>query len=622
MNQKTEKTKNRIVIGLLGITMIVSTGVLLPPHAFAQSAFNKVYDQAEKDCEKIAERFGKPFPSSLAIGGVGIDTYSVGCGFKSEDSLQIEDIRIVIDSFGLSRYSTPEAARNSIRRSVEVYPLKHKTNTTNSDIVATMEETPDGSVYLLKSYLVSVWPELRKTHTAKVAIVKGSCIVSVTSYSTYKEIAAGRAGYHVSDPQTYKTINKHPEFNHDREADMLESARQKAEEVFGMLDCGDSVPVQPAVNAPANNAPASSPYAVCTIKCLDEVDRRYQCPLPSTIIDDQGLSVIKLPDGTTRAFSPSGNKCVDDRGKAQNDCLFQCPAAVGGEPIPDPMGDGQPIKVAGAASDDPLNEAEKYINLLKRKPALPNKEEDLKKVLGDYEAGKPMSVWSVEGEPEMQVPGSDEWVILKKGDVIPKGARIFTGMDDDILVVLPGSYVVKVRGFSDITFNQTGISKALGRELINHLDLRNGDVEVQVEKGTYQGSMQVQMPQMVAGVRGTHFWVSYDETKRLGAVGVYKGEVAVDDLFRGTRTLLTPAKDETPRVIVMSSADSASAQDQKSAQGNPQLPAQKQSSSGAWWIVLIIVLGGGVFVLEKTGKLQLMLQKILILIRKDKSKQF
>src|SRR3990167_4351276 len=221
MNQKTENIKNGIVIGLLGITMIVSTGVLLPPHAFAQSAFNKVYDQAEKDCEKIAERFGKPFPSSLAIGGVGIDTdtYSVGCGFKSEDSLQIEDIRIVIDSFGLSRYSTPEAARNSIRRSVEVYPLEHKTNTTNSDIVATMEETPDGSVYLLKSYLVSVWPELRKTHTAKVAIVKGSCIVSVTSYSTYKA-----AGYHVSDPQTYKAINKHPEFNHDREADMLESA--------------------------------------------------------------------------------------------------------------------------------------------------------------------------------------------------------------------------------------------------------------------------------------------------------------------------------------------------------------------------------------------------------------
>src|SRR3989344_4376194 len=118
-----------------------------------------------------------------------------------------------------------------------------------------MEETPDGSVYLLKSYLVSVWPELRKTHTAKVAIVKGSCIVSVTSYSTYKEIAAGRAGYHVSDPQTYKTINKHPEFNHDREADMLESARQKAEEVFGMLDCGDSAPVQPATNVPANNSP-------------------------------------------------------------------------------------------------------------------------------------------------------------------------------------------------------------------------------------------------------------------------------------------------------------------------------------------------------------------------------
>ena len=619
MDQKTEKIKNELIISLLGITMIVSVGVLLPPRALAQSASNKVYDQAEKDCEKIAERFGKPVPSSLAIGGRGIDTYYVSCGFGSEDSLQIEDIRIVIDSFGLRRYSTPEAARNSIRRSVEVYPLEHKTNIANSDIVATMEETPDGSVYLLKSYLVSVWPELRKTHTARITIVRGSCDVSVTSYSSYKE-----AGYHVSDPQTRKTINKHPEFNHDREADMLELARQKAEEVFGVLDCGDSAPVQPAPNVPANNAPdSSSPYAVCAIKCLDDADRRYQCPLPVTSIDDQGVSVIELPDGTTRAFSPSGNKCVDDRSKTQNDCLSQCPAAVGGESISDPMGDSQPIKVAGTASDDPLNEAGKYLNLLKRKPTLPSKKEDLKKVLGDYEAGKPMSVWSVEGEPEMQVPGSDEWVVLKKGDAIPKGARIFTGMDDDLLVVLPGSYAVKVRAFTDITFNQSGISEALlGGDLINHLDLRAGDVEVHVEKGTYQSSTQVQMPQAVAGVRGTHFWVSYDETKRLGAVGVYEGEVMVDDLFRGTRTLLTPAKDKTPRVIVMSSADSASAQDQKSTQGNSQLPAQKQSSSGVWWIVLIIVLGGGVFVLEKTGKLQLMLQKILILIRKDKSKQF
>lgn len=376
---------------------------------------------------------------------------------------------------------------------------------------------------------------------------------------------------------------------------------------------------------PVENTPDPSLYAACAIKCLDDVDTRYQCPLPSPSTDNSGISVIVLPDGSTRNFSPSDNKCVDDRGKTQNACLSQCPVTVGGEPIADPIGEGQKIKVAGVAFNDPLNEAAKYIDLLRRKPDLTRKEEDIKRILGDYEAGKPMSVWDVKGEPEMQVPGSDEWVTLKKGDAIPPGARIFTGMDDDLLVSLPGVYLVKVRSFTDITFNQTGIPKALLKgELINHLDLRTGDVEVHVERGTYQGTMQVRMPQAVAGVRGTHFWVSYDEAKRLGVVGVYEGEVAVDDLFRGTRTLLTSANDKTPRVIVILSTDSVSIQDQNIGAANSRSQAQERSNSNAWWlvVVIILVLGGEVLVLHKTGKLKPILQKVLALVRRNNSKPF
>lgn len=304
MNHKTAKTKSGFVIGLLGVTMIVSLGILRLPLASAQDAFIKVYDQAEKDCEKIAERFGKSVPGSLAIGGRGIDTYSVGCGFKSEGSLQVEDILIVIDSFGLSRYSTPEAARNSVRNSVKVYPLEHKTNTANSDIVATMKESSDGSVYLLKSYLVSVWPEFRKTHTAKVTIVRGSCVVSVTSYSSLND----PVGYHVSDPQTRdKLLNKHPEFNHDREADMLVLARKKAEEVFGVLDCGDSAPVQPATNVPVETILVPPLENLPEVEALVEktpTENDLQLPpdekpSPSIRVAElDGLAEFQLPNGT------------------------------------------------------------------------------------------------------------------------------------------------------------------------------------------------------------------------------------------------------------------------------------------------------------------------------------
>lgn len=279
------------------------------------------------------------------------------------------------------------------------------------------------------------------------------------------------------------------------------------------------------------------------------------------------------------------------------------------QPIPDPIGEDKKIKVLGASADDSLSEAEKYLNLLKRERDISDKDyEDVKKIWGNYEAGKPMNVWSVEGEPEMQVPGNEEWVILKKGDTIPPGARIFTGMDDDLLVSLPGVYLVKVRSFTDITFNQTGISKSLAKkELINHLDLRTGDVEVHVEKGTYQSSMQVQMPQYVVGVRGTHFWVSYNEKIRLGTVGVFEGEVAVDDLSRDTRTLLTPANDGTQRVVVMLPIQA-------------QTRAQGKYNGTLFWVFLVLILGGGVFALHKTGKLKPIIQKVLALARKDKSK--
>lgn len=257
--------------------------------------------------------------------------------------------------------------------------------------------------------------------------------------------------------------------------------------------------------------------------------------------------------------------------------------SVESEPISDPISDNQLIKVAGVAIEDQLNEAEKYADLLKRDPVLPSKAEDFKKILGDYETGKPISVWKVRGAPEVQMPGSEDWAVLKEGDIIPPGARIFTGMEDDLFINLPGVYIVKVRSLTDVTFNKIEVADALLKgKFITHLDLRDGDVEAEVERGTYQATMQVEMPQYVAGVRGTHFWASYDKTKQLGSVGVYEGEVAVDDLLRGTRTLLTPAKDKTSRVMVMPVLKS---------QNEASAPATRRKRGAFGWAV-IFILGG------------------------------
>ena len=246
------------------------------------------------------------------------------------------------------------------------------------------------------------------------------------------------------------------------------------------------------------------------------------------------------------------------------------------------------LQVSGAESSDQSREANKYIDLLKRPPAISEQtSENLRIILENYEAGKPISADTIEGEPQMQIAGSDEWVTLKKGDAIPLGARIFTGMDDHLLVSLPGFGIVKVLAFTDITFDKKGIADATVKgEFVTDLDLRTGDVEVRVDKKTYQVSGQVRTPQSVTSVRGTHFWVSYDEKKALGVVGVYEGEVAVDDLSRGTHTLLTPTKDKTLRVFVMP-------------------PIQEKSMGLTWWLLLaaLLVIGGGAFFLRRKSKL-------------------
>ena len=124
MDLKTAKMKNGMIIGLLGITLIMSAGILSAPRAFAEDSYAKVHALAKGDCQKIAERFGEQVPGELRIGGVGIDTYSVGCGFSHAnegveyDVQQIEDIKVFIIGFGLNRYHTSQAAQQSIRRNI------------------------------------------------------------------------------------------------------------------------------------------------------------------------------------------------------------------------------------------------------------------------------------------------------------------------------------------------------------------------------------------------------------------------------------------------------------------------------------------------------------------------
>ena len=573
MDQKTAKMKNDTIIGLSGMVLvtIMSAGILLPPRAFAQDAYEKVLALAEEDCKKIAERFGEQVPGELIIGGVGIDTYSAGCGFSHTnegveyDVQQIEDMKLFIGGFGFRRYDTSQAAQQSIRRSINASGPERKTHTI---------ETSDGSLYLLKSPLF-YGSEFQKTHTASIDIVKGSCVVGVTSYSQYRDGEYRGEGYHLS------TGNRHPGFNHDREADMLKLIRQKAEEIFSVVDCGeDTTP-----------SPSDAPTPIDWPKCFAE------CPVVTASKD-----CIITPD--TR---PSEMQCLRDLLNSslacQNTCIAkmpekECSADAPPMQFPEINFGGRQYFTNNPAIIDLISPDD--LTQMSISSDLPEVKDINNKVF-DNSAGSisnPLknqaSVWGTEGQAvDILLPGETEWHELKKNDPIPSGSRIFTGMDSDILIYLGSGGVVKAKPFTDFIFDQNLVDESCKEgsrtPLIHHLDLRDGEVEVQVEQGTYQGSMQVTTPSATNAVRGTHFWVSYDATKNISATGVYEGAVAVTDRATGAAMELKPMSDGTPGIAILGSASS-------------EQPEQTKNGNGLFWIITLLVICGGVFWFHKKGK--------------------
>lgn len=110
--------------------------------------------------------------------------------------------------------------------------------------------------------------------------------------------------------------------------------------------------------------------------------------------------------------------------------------------------------------------------------------------------------------------------------------------------------VVRVKSFTELTVNEKSIEEAAkSGKTTTDMDLRTGEIEINIEGGVFTGSLQVHTPNAVAGVRGTHFWVFYNKDKSLTAVGVYKGKVEVKS-NDGKTTDVSPHGDKSGVILV------------------------------------------------------------------------
>lgn len=185
----------------------------------------------------------------------------------------------------------------------------------------------------------------------------------------------------------------------------------------------------------------------------------------------------------------------------------------------------------------------------------------------------------LKGDADIKYPGTDEWVPLKTGDIIPPGSTLFTGMDATLVLSLQDKGVFQMLPFTEIVVSEETVKGA------SHTDIKlnTGDIEVSVEGGVYTGTLQVQTPSVVAGVRGTHFWVSYDKDKRLSVAGVYEGKVEVTSRGSDKSVTISPDGDK-PGVVMVTQ----------------KLSITKLVITG---LVLLVILGGIIwFIKRKTSK--------------------
>lgn len=576
---------------------------------FAEDPYEKIINLAEEDCGKIAAQLGEEVPR-VNVGGVKIDTYSGNCGFSREgtpgyDSLQVEDMQITINMIDFSRYSAPESARNSIGKSIKYYEAKQKANAAGNDFESTVWETSDGYEYLLKGYLLAVWPELRKTHTAVVGIARESCVIAVTGRSFYEDMDTS---YHVG---SQGKINKHPEFNHDREAEMLILARKNAEEIFSVLDCGSDIP-SPSSTTPAvvtkaatvDNQVSQNPYGTCAWNCAEQTEAKYQCsfegPLDSCVTDKISYQSAcqntcwdswKLPPKTKINEGGGQLRKVEQNGKtallvAGYDRSVSDSAM---EKIKDDLAgwdpDGSQLTAPVKTPDIPLG----------------------------------LGVLSLDGDVDIKRPGSNAWETLRKGTSIPEGSQIFTGIDGNVWIY--GEFgVANISHGSYITINKNSSSQ--GKDPNIRFDIKAGEVEIRYEKANYQGVIQTRTPSATATVKGTKFFTSYNQEQRYSAIGVYEGQVEVQSLTTGEKANLSSDSDSESNLIFIPLQKPQEENKQPAVVAKQENQEPKSSMGPIVPAAIILALIVTLLILYRKGKLlplyKTSIQKLSELVKKIK----
>ena len=124
--------------------------------------------------------------------------------------------------------------------------------------------------------------------------------------------------------------------------------------------------------------------------------------------------------------------------------------------------------------------------------------------------------------------GAGPYTPLAAGMTLGEGDRVRTGHEGFASLALPDGSHVTVSQDAALEVGKLRLTSLTGAS-DRVLSLQHGEVESEVTHATKKDDrFQIRSPSVVAGVRGTHFRVSYDTAQQQTAVEVLDGAVGVD----------------------------------------------------------------------------------------------
>lgn len=112
----------------------------------------------------------------------------------------------------------------------------------------------------------------------------------------------------------------------------------------------------------------------------------------------------------------------------------------------------------------------------------------------------------------------------QRGQALSAGQTIVTAANSQADVVLDNGSVMRVGANTRLGLTQMALS---GRSSNTSTNLQNGSVTMQVTRLNRDSSFSVSTVSAVAGVRGTYFYINYDENSQDVGVACYTGKVIV-----------------------------------------------------------------------------------------------